>query len=84
MGQCAAQTFSNITPQKWSALQAKLAAEHIQLTGDSGQVTQDGYTFTWAYQPGTSALTIQCLDHPWYTSCGMITDRLHHWIDSLG
>jgi len=45
MSQCAAQVFGNIPPDKWLSLQQKAAANNIALTGNSGETTQQGFTF---------------------------------------
>jgi hypothetical protein len=82
MGACAAQTFSDITPDKWTALQAKAAQNNINISGDSGQSTQQGFTFSWLYDPTAQTLTIQCLDHPFWAPCGTINGKVHDLIDA--
>jgi len=84
MSQCAAQTFNNITPDKWLALQAKAAADNINLNGVSGETTQQGFTFTWQYDAASAILTIQCLNHPFWASCGAVNGKIHDLVDSLG
>lgn len=84
MGQCAAQTFSNITPQKWLTIQTKAAADNISLRGDTGQITENGFTFTWQYEAPSGILTIQCLDHPFWATCGAVNGKVHDVVDSLG
>ena len=83
MGQCAAQTFSNISADKWTALQEKAAQNNINLNGDSGQTSQNGYTFSWNYDPDGQTLTIQCLDHPFLAPCGAINGRIHDLVDGI-
>jgi hypothetical protein len=84
MGQCAAQVFSNISSQKWLAMQTKAAGDNINLTGDTGQTTEQGFTFTWHYEAATEILTIQCLGHPFWATCGEVNSKVHHLIDGLG
>ena len=81
MSQCAAQVFGNISPDKWQSLRAKAAANNINLTGDSGETTQQGFTFSWQYDAASSSLTIQCLDHPFWAPCGSINGRIHDLLD---
>jgi hypothetical protein len=73
----AAQTLSNITPDKWAALQAKAAQSGVNLTADSGQGTQQGLTFSWQYDADSATLTIQCLEPPFWTPCGAVNGRAH-------
>jgi hypothetical protein len=84
MSQCAAQTFSNVTADKWLVLQTKAAADNISLNGASGETTQEGFTFTWQYDAASATLTIQCLNHPFWASCGSVNDKIHDLVDGLG
>ena len=84
MTQCAAQTFTNVTADKWMALQAKAAAENINLSGASGETTQQGFTFTWQYDVASATLTIQCLSHPFWASCGEVNGKIDDLVGSLG
>jgi hypothetical protein len=70
MGQCAAQTFSNITPDKWLALQTKASANQVILHGDSGEIAQQGFTLSWHYDTLSATLTIQCMNRPLWAPCG--------------
>jgi hypothetical protein len=81
MGPCASQTFNNITPDQWQALQAKAAANNIPINGSSGTATQQGFTFTWQYDAASGTLTIQCLDHPFWAPCGTINSRVHDLVE---
>jgi hypothetical protein len=81
MRQCAAQIFSDITPDRWLVLQSKAAQNGINLAGDVGQTTQHGCTFQWKYEASSASLTIQCLDHPIFPSCGTINGKIHDLID---
>jgi len=84
MGECAAQTFNNITPDKWLALQTKAAADNINLNGTSGETTNQGFTVTWQYDAASATLTIQCLNHPFWAPCGSVNGKIHDLVDSLG
>ena len=82
MSACAAQTFTNITPDKWLALQAKASQSDINLNGDSGQTSQQGFTFKWEYDSVSASLTIQCLDHPFWASCGTVNGKIHDLVEA--
>jgi len=82
MGQCAAQTFTNITPDKWQVLKTKAAEDHIDLNADSGETTQQGFTFSWKYEAVSATLTIQCLNHPFWAPCGTINGRVHDLVEA--
>jgi len=81
MRSCAAQIFSDITPEKWLSLQNKATQNGINLAGDVGQTTQHGCTFQWKYESSSATLTIQCLDHPLLAPCGTINGRIHDLMD---
>jgi hypothetical protein len=82
MSQCAAQIFTNITPDKWLALQTKASTNNINLNGDSGETTQQGFTFSWQYDAASATLTIQCLNHPFWAPCGTINGRVHDLVEA--
>lgn len=84
MAQCAAQIFSNVTPQKWLAIKTKAAGGNVNLSGDGGQITEKGFTFAWQYELLSGTLTIQCLDHPFWATCGAVNSKVHDLVDSLG
>jgi len=84
MGSCAAQTFTNITPDKFAALQQKAALSSINITGNSGQASQQGITISWQFDPTAQTLMIQCLDHPFFAPCGTINGKIHDLIDEIG
>jgi hypothetical protein len=83
MGSCAAQTFTNITVEKWTALKAEASQNNINLDADSGQSTQQGFTFSWQYDASLTTLTIQCLDHPLWAPCGTVNGRVHDLIEGI-
>src|SRR5277367_1437140 len=76
MGKCPAQSFRDITPDRWQALIEKGAQNQFSLGGDSGQSTDQEFTFCWQYDATSSILTIQCLDHPFLVSCGEINEKV--------
>ena len=82
MSPCAAQTFENITADKWLNLKAKAAQNKIDLTGDSGRKSQQGFTFAWQYNAVSETLTIQCLEHPIWVSCGTVNGKVHDIIST--
>jgi|HubBroStandDraft_3_1064219.scaffolds.fasta_scaffold790126_1 hypothetical protein len=83
MGSCAAQTFTNMTVEKWAILKAKASQNNINLDADSGQSTQQGFTFSWQYDASLATLTIQCLDHPFWAPCGTVNGRVHDLIEGI-
>jgi len=82
MGSCAAQTFTNITVENWEAIKAKAEQNNINIEGDSGESTQQGFTFSWQFDASLATLTIQCLDHPFLIPCGTVNAKVHDLVDS--
>jgi hypothetical protein len=79
---CAAQVFHPVTQEQFGAIAAKAAASDINLAGNSGEVSHSGFTITWAFDPASSTLTIQCTDHPFVVSCGTVNARIHDIVDA--
>jgi hypothetical protein len=81
MGQCAAQTFSNITPDRWLTLQTNAAANQVIVSGDSGEITQQGFTFSWHYDVLSATLTIRCLNRPLWRHAAPSIAKVHDLVE---
>ena len=57
-------------------LLATAQAQGLQLTGESGSTCYQGMDFTWNYDAGAQALTIQCVEKPMFVPCNMIEVRI--------
>lgn len=82
MGQCAAQVFAGVSPEKFSCLQGKAAGQGISIGGNQGSASKDGITVTWDYEVDSQTLTIQCTEAPFFLSCGTINSKIHDFLDS--
>lgn len=76
MSACDTQTFSKITPDTWKLLVLKAAENGIQIAGDSGQSSKEGFTFRWLYDPAAQTLELQCLDKPFWAPCSAINAKI--------
>ena len=76
MSTCPEQTFDGITAEKWQILKAKATENGIALNSDTGQASQQGFTFSWKYDAASATLTIQCLDRPFWVPCGLIESKV--------
>ncbi len=82
MGQCDAETFSNVSRVRWAAMQSKASQLGVELVGDSGQASRQGFTFIWNYAEGSQTLMIQCLDHPLFAPCAVVNAKLRELVES--
>jgi hypothetical protein len=82
MSECDAQIFSSITRERWVRMQSKAAQFGVDLTGDSGQASQKGFTFSWTYDEDAQTLTIQCLEHPFFAPCSLVNSKLQELVAS--
>jgi hypothetical protein len=82
MGQCAAQVFTGVSPEKFACVQAKAAAQGITISGNQGSASKDGITVTWDFEGDSQTLTIQCTAAPFFVSCGTINSTIHNFVDS--
>jgi hypothetical protein len=77
MGSCAKQTFSNITPEQFTCICQQIESKlGVTLPGDSGQITQSGFTVEWNYDRQTQELDVQCLDSPVFVPCSTINQSI--------
>jgi hypothetical protein len=83
MSSCATQTFDNVTPEKWALLVSKANASGLNIQNDSGSASQDGFTFTWDYDPNAQSLAIQCTAKPFFVSCSTVNGKVHEMFDDV-
>jgi hypothetical protein len=79
---CAKQTFTGLTPDQFTSLTAKAAANGLSLSGNAGQASKDGFTVWWNYDPAAAVLEIQCLSAPFLVPCSTINGKIHDLVDS--
>lgn len=73
---CPSKTYNNITPELFTKLVQMAASEGLNLIGTSGQAKLHGCTFSWGYDPIGQELTIECIAHSIFFSCGEIDSKL--------
>ncbi len=82
MAACATQTFSGVTQARFECLVEKANAAGISISGNSGQASQNGIAIRWLFDPAAQTLELQCMDSPFFISCGMLNSRIHDLVDS--
>jgi hypothetical protein len=74
------QTFSNFTPNMFSALINKIKTDTGQdipeTLNKTVTVTHGSFVFTFNYNPTTEVLVIQCLKKPLFIPAAMIVNGL--------
>ena len=73
---CPEIRLEGITAERYAALLAKAHAQGLALEGISGAATHQGMHFTWSYDEAAAALTIQCLEKPFFVPCSMIEAQI--------
>jgi hypothetical protein len=76
MSACPAQTFSNITPEKFASLETQAQASGVPIQGNSGSASKFGGQFAWNYDPATLELTITVTQPPFLMSCESVNARI--------
>ena len=83
MSACAMQNYNNVTTAAWETLKQVVAAHYgIQITRDSGNSSEDGFTVHWNYDGGTQMLSIQCTDNPFWISCSTINSEINNKVEA--
>ena len=80
MSGCAAQSFSGISPARFTCLIARAAEQGINIVGNHGSASKGGITIAWNYDPATGNLTIQCMDSPFYVGCDQVNASIHELV----
>jgi hypothetical protein len=78
---CATQTFTGVSQARFNCLVQKAQGEGINITGNIGQVTSDGLTIRWSFNPVAQTLELQCMGKPFFLSCGIVNGKLHDAVD---
>jgi len=82
MASCDKQTFSNITPEQFTCICQQIKSKFgVTLPGDSGQITQSGFTVERDYDSQTQEFKVQCLDSPVFPPCAMINQSIQAVVD---
>ena len=77
MSSCSQQAFSEVTAAQWECIKAAVQQKTgVVIPGDSGTVTQSGFSVTWTYNPQSLALTIQVTDKPFIISCSAVESTI--------
>jgi hypothetical protein len=53
----------------------------ITIAGNAGEVSQDGFTVRWLYDPAKELLELQCTSAPFFLSCETINRKIHAVVD---
>jgi hypothetical protein len=77
MGVCAPIKFTEITRERFAAIQGRVEAEaHIEIVGDTGTASADGVTLIWTYSEPAQTLTLQCTAKPFLVTEGYVANKL--------
>ena len=79
---CATQLFQQITQARFSCLLQKASNAGIAINGNEGEASKDGITLRWKFDPVSQTLELQCLDLPFFLSCGDVNGKIHDLVDS--
>jgi hypothetical protein len=82
MSACATQTFQNLTQARFNCLVQKAASSGIVISGNEGQASKEGITLRWKFDPTNQTLELQCMNEPFFFSCGDINGKIHDLVDS--
>jgi len=74
--------FNDFDRSKFDCLVQKATAAGVAIQGDQGEVSKDGITIRWSFDPQTRVLTLQCTDSPFFLPCGTINSKIHDLVDS--
>ena len=87
MGVCAPIKFTEITRERFAAIQGRVEAEaHIDegfrgdIVGDTGTASADGVTLIWTYSEPAQTLTLQCTAKPFLVTEGYVANKLRYLV----
>jgi hypothetical protein len=83
MPACQAQSFTNVAPEQFAALQKKAKASGIPMDGNSGIGASFGGRFEWHYDPAALALAITVIQPPFAMNCESANTRISAMVQSV-
>ena len=83
MSACPPLTYTSVSPEAWAKVKAAVLADYsVTISSDEGTASGDGFTLSWSYD-GISALSVTCLDSPWWAACSVINGQIDSLIKPL-
>ena len=81
---CGRVDYQGVTPTVFDCMKKKLEDAGIHVpSGDSGEMSGKGVTADYSWD-GKSVLAVTITDKPWYASCGMVTGKIHDFVQECG
>lgn len=78
------QTFSSFTLKMWAALVEKIKADTgVETTEYEGTVVHGSFTFTYAYDPESQVLVLQCQKKPFFLPASTVVNGLAEEVHEL-
>jgi hypothetical protein len=81
MPDCATQTFTNFSQERFNCLVMKAQAAGITISGNQGTGSKDGFTIRWNFDPLKRSLELQSLGSHIFFPCGFINQQIHNLVD---
>ncbi|HXI90474.1 MAG TPA: hypothetical protein VNH18_29540 [Bryobacteraceae bacterium] len=73
---CDPVIFSNVSPEQWAAIEAKLATAHIRIEHDQGEIVIQSADIRWDYESSAKTLTVQCVRKPFIIPCSKVNAKI--------
>ena len=81
---CKPITFSGITRGHFLAIRARIRAQaDVDVSGDTGTASGNGYTADWFYSEPNQSLVIQCTSKPFFISEGLVAGKIRDLVNGL-
>jgi hypothetical protein len=82
---CDPLSYSGVDASKWASLKDAVSRDYgIRIASDRGEASKAGFQLTWAYEPSSQALRIQCLKKPFFVPCATVNTRIKRAAEELG
>jgi hypothetical protein len=76
MSACTKQIFQGIPQSRFDHLRRKAWDNGIFINGNAGEISKDGITIGWFFDPLRQVLEVQCIDVPFFVSCNTVNSRI--------
>lgn len=81
---CKPITFTGISRDHFLAIRARIRAQaDVEIAGDCGTATGNGFTAQWSYSEPNQSLEIQCMSKPFFISEGIVAGKIRDLVNGL-
>lgn len=80
---CSPVSFSGITRDKFNAVMGRIHAQapNVEVAGDQGTASGEGFTVQWSYAEPHQTLVVQCMKKPFFIPEDTVNSKIRDLVE---